>query len=291
MRLAPRSNRFVVVCLTATLLLGSCNRQERAEALRTKIPERETCAVSNEEATPERPLQVRVVRLCADGTYGDYGIAETHFVARSDRSAVELAVRELLECCPNRAEDLISVTVVHGTATLNFPAGYETSYDWNNVSTSAGNLAFFPPLVETMFQFPEVQRIASSFGGVGWWPLESDYGEFDRTSFRVPMRPLPLDRTSPVAAIPYVADGLRDEYGDEDWYDTIRLITANPSFIFVETAIDPLDEVTATKVELAIDELLDRDRTRWCHVLIGINGHGKAIGSRTRVPRCDTESE
>lgn len=282
-----RAVRIALGLLVPLVCLAGCERRTPPKALRVEIPERASCPANDEQATPARPVKVRVVLLCMDNVYGDFGVPETRFVEPSAASPLELAVRELFECCPNRAEDLLSVTLSAGVATLNFPADYQRSEDWNNVSTSAGNLAFFPSLEATVFQFPEVQRIAASFGGERWWPMESEYFDLARPDDPLPLRPRALDRRSPVAAVRLVADALRDDYADEDWYRRIRLLRANAQFVFVETSLDPLDEVTGAKVEAAVDEILNRDRQRWCHVLVGVNGDGQGYTPTDPGPRCD----
>jgi hypothetical protein len=277
----------LVVGLLLSLAIGACARRTRPVALKTVFPPRASCPAKNETASSEFPVEVRVVLLCEDDFYGDFGFSETRFVGQSVRSPIELAVREVLECCPNRAEDLTGVTVDRGVATLNFPAGYQNTEDWNNVSTAGGNRAFFPPLVETIFQFAEVQQIATSFGGVGWWPIESEYGPITRDSFRVPLGPLPIEPTSDVAAINHVANALRSEFGDQDWYDEIRTVTATVQNLRIETNLGPLDQSEAEAIAEAVNEILDRSRARWCYVGVElIATSGETFEVPPGSPRC-----
>jgi hypothetical protein len=280
-----------LVLVFAGVLAGACtDGGTPAPALKAVAPSRSSCPTTNESPSSENTVAVRIVVLCRDDVYGDYGALVTRVVPDLHRPQLELAVREVFECCPDRSDDLIAVTVDARLAVLDFPSSYRESAEWANVSTADGNRGFFPPLLETVFQFPEIDRVVMRFGGVPWWPVEDiQFKPIGRDSaYRVPLSPRRVSAKSAVAAVRYVASRLRSDFGDEDWYRRIREVTATATAVRVETALSGSEREVASEISAAVDAVLDRASARWCDVAIDVIARsGEAFAARQYAPRCD----
>ena len=164
-----------------------------------------------------------------------------------------------------------------------------------------------PPLVETVFQFPEVQEVAIRIGSRLWWPDEDNehepIGRGARAvtgastvvccTTRVPLYPRPIDPGGQVAAVRHVAGSLRTDFSASPWYRDLQAVTWGPMGVILTTTLGPDEVATASHMAAAVDEILDRDRARWCDINIDItdrfgqNFKLRPQGFGRHVPPCE----
>ena len=277
----------------AIVLMSSCVGSGRSEPrvlpgpIPTLVPDRSKCDFRNETATPDRPVSVTIVQLCQDDVYGDYGIRLTRFVEPSDRSPLELALREHFKCCPNRQDNMLGVTVENGVAIVLFPPEYKASSEWANTSTAGGNRAFFPPLIETALQFSGVRQVAMRFGDAFWWPIENSEFQPVGREQGVPLEPRPPDENGPVAAVGHVAGQLRAEFSDRPWYPRVKAVEWRSFGVNLRTNLGPGQLGLASEIAVAVDRILDADSKRWCRIFLSVSDEQqKAYRIDPYAPRC-----
>lgn len=266
----------------ALLLLGiGCSGDDGPGRPEVRVPERAACPTEPSGPTAEATLRVQIITLCLDDAYGDYGVPTARYVVPSSAGVIEHTMRAYFECCPNRADDITTVTVEDGTLVVSFPETYRSSEEWGNVSTTGGSRAFFAPLVATAFQFPDVQQLALRFGDEFWWPSENDapYEPIGRDADGgLPLEPRPVDPDGPVAAVGFVADGLNEEH--------VVAVAWMAGGVQIETDLFGYEAATAARIRDAVWDRLAEEPERWCHIAIAVTDlNGDAIALEPRDNR------